>query len=316
VVFPSTGIATTRIVQGLGDTVGGTGQIKSSSLSYTISALQTVEVSPSPPCHGRLSEKDNIFPNRFQYSTGAFGACVATDTGTAIQLAMQDLNTNGRQNALRFIILLSDGAVSTSSPTAYNSNYYACPYHIHTDASDPAPTLYVDWNVFQNRRCQDGDGRWQSNSTRHLSTNFLYDADDFARDKADTIYPLTSTTPTIVFVIGLGNEVIVNPGTGGSQPACNASLPVGTVDYNTGYGPNLSTCNLDQKPNGEQLLRYIADVGDGVADATYSCQRDSEGLYQTTIGGNCGNYYYAQGADVLDKIFTDIAQRIFTKITR
>jgi hypothetical protein len=318
--FPSNGIATTRVVQGLGDTVPLTGQIKASSLSYTISALQTVEVSPSPPCHGSFPSKDTIFPNRLQYTTGAFGACEATDTGTAIKLAMDDLNLNGRQNALRFIILLSDGAVSTSSPTAYNGNYYACPYHIYTDGSDPAPSLYVDWNIFQNRRCQDGDGRTAGvNNSRHLSTSNLYDADDFARDKADTINPLGTTTPTIVFVIGLGNAVIVNPGTGGTQPACNASLPAGTVDYNTDYNPDpgiTTMCNPDQKPDGEQLLRYIADAGDGVVNDTFSCNRDSEGLYQATIGSNCGNYYYAQGADVLDKIFTDIAQRIFTKITR
>jgi hypothetical protein len=59
---------------------------------------------------------------------------------------------------------------------------------------------------------------------------------------------------------------------------------------------------------GEQLLRYIAAVGDDGDPSTDPCE-------STPIGNDCGNYYYRSDASNLDEVFRDIARRIYTKIT-
>ena len=169
--------------------------------------------------------KDTIFPNRLQYTTGAFGACEATtDTGTAIKLAQwTDPTSMVGRNALRFIILLSDGAVSTSSPTAYNSNYYACPYHIYTWRVIPRHRFMSSGMFSRIGACQDGDGRTAGvNNSRHLSTSNLYDADDFRPRQRRHDQPSWHHHAHYRLCYWLGQPVIVNPGTGGTQPACNA----------------------------------------------------------------------------------------------
>jgi hypothetical protein len=87
----------------------------------------------------------------------------------------------------------------------------------------------------------------------------------------------------VIFTIGLGTAV---------------------TDYVKGGQPDA----------GEQLLRYIANVGnDGNPDPAPSSD-PCAGPPPYAIGTSCGNYYYApEGAD-LQKVFEAIASRIFTRI--
>ncbi len=260
----------------------------STSKDSTIATLYSIDVSASPVC---------ITGDWYDDAAGSPGECQATNTGDALKVALEDLE-NARQNALRFIILLSDGAATTSEPTAatyYSPATYACPKHIQANSATRA--LLYDPYYFR-RPCHDGDS-----SVKYGATDQFYDADDYARDQAKLISD--PKKPTVVFTIGLGAEVKENPGTGGTQKACADGQPAGTLDY--------ALCNADQKPSGEQLLRYIADVGDGIAGS--ECDRDANGLYQASIGASCGNYFYAQGGADLAAIFTEIAEEIFTRIT-
>ncbi|MEK7328866.1 MAG: vWA domain-containing protein, partial [Chloroflexota bacterium] len=263
------------------------GSPQATSVTDTVNMLSSLDVSVPPYCEDPDTDgdPDNDWTST---ATGALGKCYSTNTGDGLKIAIEDLNTYSRQNALRFIIFLSDGAATGSPPDAYNDLYYACPNNL----TDPD---------FDAKPCSDGDAR---EASRHADNDFRYDADDYARDQADEIAG-PGKPPTIIFTIGLGAEVTENP-TDGS--------------WNCPSGQTL--CNPDGLPNGEQLLRYIADVGDGdrdgdnnVIDLPGACGRDSDGVYQTGVGDSCGNYFYAQGGLDLASIFTEIAQEIFTRIT-
>ena len=139
--------------------------------------------------------------------------------------------------------------------------------------------------------CQDKDV-----STRHSSTSASYDADDYARDMADYVgcYPVNPASGcgeingqgAVIFAIGLGN---------------------GVLDNGCLYG----TCEAASEPYGATLLRYVANVGyDGDPDPAHDPCIDV-----SDYTAWCGNYYYSPTGSDLDRVFEDIAARIFTRLT-
>jgi Flp pilus assembly protein TadG len=312
------------VVQPLGST-------NATSLTDTIQALGSIHVS-GPTCRS-----DQVCPNPDPYTVcplsshpnytvqGAVGACQNTNTGDALSLALAQLQTYARSSALRFMILLSDGAATASSSTANTDNvgvykYYACSNNNKAYDLTPGPTYnpYGD-PYFNIRPCSDGDSRDTTDPSggRHGVGDVAYDADDYARDKADAV---SNDGTILLFTIGLGKEVTDNPGVN--------SFPTGCAAWNstTVVGPKTFTCNPDGGyASGEQLLRYIADVGDDDRDGdlkatdgiNYGCKRDDTlgGVYTFQAGKSCGNYFYAQGGADIAGIFSEIASRIFTRIT-
>jgi hypothetical protein len=113
------------------------------------------------------------------------------------------------------------------------------------------------------------------------------------------------------------------------QPAgCSAASPggQGAVIFTIGYGdlvidsPACQTFYDVQAPpipcepnQGEELLRFIADIGDDSDPGTRACN----GKPTSSSGNpeNCGNYFFAADANQLEKVFEAIASRIFTRIT-
>jgi len=65
----------------------------------------------------------------------------------------------------------------------------------------------------------------------------------------------------------------------------------------------------DTAPAGGALLRYIAAVGDDGDPSTDPCA----GITDYTQW--CGNYYYSPTGSKLDRVFEDIASRLFTRLT-
>jgi hypothetical protein len=276
-----------------------------------IATAMTSPPSYDPACNFGLEDR------------GIIGACAATNTGDGLVEAGDDLEGNARSNALRFIILLSDGAVNGSAPNAADNAYYACPKNIVP--TSPDYDQYMEYNAVENTRfrvCDDGDARLQ---TKHLSTDILYDADDYARDMASSV---VTNSQTVIFTVGLGAEVTVNPDDADGCPTDTDLSPIdgkpdGLFSTSFGYGAAVAPytlCNADRLPNGEQLLRYIADMGDGNG-VFYTdpgpCGRDNTtGLYYTAIGESCGNYFYAASGSQLLTLFNQIAENIFTRITK
>jgi hypothetical protein len=175
----------------------------------------------------------------------------------------------------------------------------------------------------------------------------LYDVDDYAHDWADWIGlseppGLTGTSqrnmtqlPTI-FTIGFG-----------------MNFKAGTVRCKQGEIKVVGTDNDAANCLGEELLRYIADVGDNFRiDSDYQqallenragvigsmtdddfgprgeCEEELPGGLSPTAAGfnnlirpkpagtSCGNYYNAPTTAELGRVFDDIASRMFTRLTQ
>lgn len=187
-----------------------------------------------------------------------------------------------------------------------------------------------------------------------------YDVDDYARDWADWIglanLPGAVTVggsprvgeeqlPTI-FTIGFGLNYDIDPVTG--TRACAAN------DYNCQRGIAPANENYTASYLGEELLRYIADVGDNfridddywqfnqgyripnrvisaVGDpADWTPDWGQRGPCQQPLGigqpneayaplpprQSCGNYYAASSQEELDRVFNEIASRMFTRLAQ
>lgn len=126
---------------------------------------------------------------------------------------------------------------------------------------------------------------------------YEYDADDYARDWADWVAlkpdseGATAQRPTI-FTIGFNLEYQTDPSSvDGATNRCEAN-PVDCV--------------------GEELLRYIADVGDN-NQQDYDYPNASDG--DRFIGVNYGNYWNAPDQEELSEVFDEIASRLFTRLT-
>jgi hypothetical protein len=113
--------------------------------------------------------------------------------------------------------------------------------------------------------------------------------------------------------VGCPNPDLPQPG------GCPAAGGQGAVIFTIGLGKLVTentTCNptaypLGCQPDaGEQLLRYVAAVGDDGNPGTDECAETGAG-----VGVDCGNYYFAQAGLDLEEIFEAIAARIFTRIT-
>jgi len=235
--------------------------------------------------------------------------CTTTNIGGGLLTAAGVYSVDARPNALRVVILLTDGANNASSAAPDDCGLGACTVD---DIRDNLPFGYCPSD---DPKCRDDDARW---SSRHIpgasfpncppavfdtsgQTNpnvdcpNLYDADDFAMDVADFLAcdpyaPASlcrqSGQGSIIFTIGLGNSV------------------VGSVD-SSGW-----------RAFGAYLLRYIANVGDdGDPDPFIDLCKDNYSN-NAELSISCGNYYFIQNVNQLPAVFEAIASRIFTRLAR
>jgi hypothetical protein len=242
--------------------------------------------------------------------------CANTNLGGGIEVANSVLagGAEGRWKnpaSVWVMVLLTDGAANATIQYPEISSSYPygfCPDSTITaflDVNDPAP-LCRDKDA-HTRHPYEGDG--DDGVAR-------YDADDYARDRADMAGLADEGNFIAMFAIGLGKEMI-----DGDPP--------------------------DQPWHGEALLRYIADVGDnGVRDGTgdrellfnvdtgeydvisdpnpvsvSECENKPHGDYSKFGTADwkdpsCGNYFFAPRVDNLEPIFAEIASRMFTRVTR
>ena len=208
-----------------------------------------------------------------------------------------DMGT-ARHEAVWVMVLLTDGAANVTdpkdplppSPTDYGYFGYCPPDTFRDDPNNPGQTGVAPY-------CRDDDA-W----SRHSSTDANYDADDYARDWADSasLSPEEGGDFIATFAIGLGAEVLW------SKP-------------------------YTQPWHGEALLRYIADVGDnghrdgtgdwenGIPDPDPFSVSECENVAHGVVGGtnpSCGNYFSAPDAHGLQAIVSEIASRMFTRVAR
>jgi hypothetical protein len=203
-----------------------------------------------------------------------------------------------RQEAVWIVILLSDGGANAARASVaanpMDQATWICPN-----------ALGINNPTWVAPACKDEDG-----ASRHFSANFWYDPDDMARDNADFVGCPDANAPqppdcpapgqgAVIFTIGLGDLVTASTSCWG------------------GYGGG---CDPDQ---GEQLLRYVAGVGDdGDPNTNADTYNDPDpddpcypGGVARPVGTDCGNYYFSPTGAGLRRVFEAIASRIFTRLT-
>jgi hypothetical protein len=221
------------------------------------------------------------FPGCGGYPPSPAG-CTSTNTADGLKASGNQFGLFKREEAVWIVILLSDGGANAATDSLGS---WVCP-------GSPGAANWVE------PFCRDPIA-----GTRHISTNAAYDPDDAARDLADWVGCLDSNTPpaeqfggcaalaptygqgAVIFTIGLGELVTNN--TNCDAPTWGAS------------------CEPDV---GEQLMRYVAAVGDDGNPTTDLCAT-------AAVGADCGNYYYSPTGSGLLEVFEAIASRIFTRIT-
>ncbi len=211
--------------------------------------------------------------------SGDLSGLTSTNIGGGLLFAGNMFADETREDALWVVILLTDGMANATTPDEADD--------ITDYGTYPMGYCPNDWDV---PLCQD-----ENVLTRHADTDISnYDADDYARDMADFVgcYPVDQADAcgdqggqgAVIFTIGLGNGVL------------------DTVH------------EVNGKPYGTTLLRYIAAVGDDGDAYTDPClpYNEDEGDWQEW----CGNYYFSPEGDQLSEVFQDIASRVFTRLNR
>jgi hypothetical protein len=328
-----------------------------------------------------------------RYSYDLRASCRGGNIGAALREgsnALVDPFTTRTNGSVWVMVLLSDGASGASDPvfdtslaggpgTEPNDLYY--PYNSNTTrvtyggfglcpAGTPGNrTELTDFNEtpYEAPFCSDEIPEtrhfcFDPNKRRMINGQMVnlyvdlgencdpyYDVDDYARDWADWIGlsepPGLSNTsqrsltqlPTI-FTIGFGLNFQL-----GNTNECKA----GSIQ-STPFGSDANECL------GEELLRYIADVGDnfridtdyqqalltnragvlgGMTNEDFGPRGECEeplppGQTPLTAGSfnnlvrpkqtrvSCGNYYNAPSTAELGRVFDDIASRMFTRLTQ
>jgi len=311
-----------------------------------ITALNAMTVFPN--FDSADANPDNDPEDNCYWSQGDPRGCMRTNTAGGLMLAGKELSERGRQESVWVVVLLTDGvanaayAVDTSNysiysdPTARDGRAWYCPgawwreitghedgdpegppggYGVGTRVGDSGRSYFPD--NWQDPLCTDGDPyigyeTWPDGMTLQSDS----DADDAARFWADWIgcLPTGENDPTegkgcpraglggVIFTIGLGYGVVNDPD--------------GPYGYLSGL-PNPPYQSGGYV--GEQLLRYIANVGyegnPSMSSSSDPCYDFNDYGQTADWGTQCGNYYYAQSGLQLNDIFEAIAERIFTRLT-
>jgi hypothetical protein len=243
----------------------------------------------------------------------------STCTGCGIRLASDILRSGGRSGSVWVMVFLSDGLVNLTDtagsggtnygdtqstlggiPSAYPNGFCNGGFKSTNWLNDCAPSSWVSTSVNLTsgtipRVCIDTS--W---TTCPPSIHATYQAGD--SDKYETT-PNTTDYNTLDYALDMTD-------TAGLIKSVNPNEPRGNdlAIYSIGLGSQVGGDTGTQGYIGEQLLRYIAAVGDDGDRVTDPCS----GINTKT---SCGNYYYASGGANLLPIYEDIANRIYTRIT-
>jgi len=246
---------------------------------------------------GTYTAEDTVLANAWLAANGSL-SINSTCAGCGIRIAGNILKDEGRPNAVWVIVFLSDGIANmTDTPTTANvgSNIVVPPEYpngfcvskldanLSTDKTWQQPQC-VDTDI-NTRYCLDLDPTTCPPGTIPKTANpdeNFYTVYDWTLDMIDDVALTASNNPSET----RGNDIaIYTIALGGASK----------VEYGHAIG--------------EELLRYMAAVGDDGDRTTDPCS----GVATTN---NCGQYYYAPDGDGLKEVFEDIAGRIYTRITQ
>jgi len=244
-----------------------------------IDANANAVAEPDNPCIGKI---DGYYVGQACPVFNQFGnpsSCNSSNIGGGLLKAYDEFAIEpNREDSLWVVIMLVGGPANAT----YSDNYPGNPNYADVSAplgypDDPFAFGYcpnTTWASPTNPFCRDG-----SASTRHALGDTDYDADDYARDKADFVATPTEGGVTI-FTIGLGD------------------LIRGRVDTDNG-------AIKGDDDAGEKLLQYIALSAGDIYTAGVLTQQ-----------ANHGGYYFSPDPAGLVAIFDAIAENLFTRISK
>ena len=340
---------------------------------------------PKPPWLGQVpsTTAKDLRSDLQYYSYELRAACRGSNVGAALRTAnnaLLDPKTVRTNGAVWVMVMLGDGAAAGSDPVRRNGQNLQAPaiYNapIKMDIKDDVAPVAGDYGVYgvcpygslagqSYKRSPLLDGDWSKlfpycsdldPASRHFcydphkkdatENQYIdladsaecveqYDVDDFARDWADAI--------------GVVDDFPGLRGADELEERKNLQLPtIFTIGFGLDFQQGDHTCKTTNTEDclGEELLRYIADVGDNNhIDTDY--QQDWRDGHQRKIDKvladddewgprgpcegpileadlvnplppkqNCGNYFNAPNAEELKVVFDTIASRMFTRLTR
>ncbi len=220
----------------------------------------------------------------------------STCTGCGIREASDVLKSFGRPNAVWVIVFLSDG-IANITETGINQ-----PLLVPTEFPNGYCTSEMDANFKNDKTWQDPwcvDTEIASDERYCIDTDATTCAPDSnweAANPANNHYTVYDFTLDMIDETGLTRSS--NPYEPPGNDIALYSIALG------GAGQTVSGVAV-----GEELLRYMAAVGDDGDRTTDPCSGIAS-------GENCGQYYFAPTGDALLPIFEDIAGRIYTRITQ
>ena len=273
---------------------------------------------------------------------------MTTCVGCAVRQAYVDFNNYGRDDSTWVMVFLSDGTANATDRPEQNDEFF------YTYSGPPSPTSITwnigqhFPNGFCAGRATGTKGLWDTpycveanaptvavqGSTRycvneeeetcppdyygpgptgvhveHLSETDLdsyanqikYGPVQYAMDMTDMLSLTKRKSGLVTGDLGY-NEAI--------RPFGDKSVSIFTI----GFGKTDILATYNGQAIGENLLRYMASVGDDGDRQTDPCYNSSTNS-PIAPWTSCGNYYYAPDANELNRVFEDIAKRVQTKLS-
>jgi hypothetical protein len=227
-----------------------------------------------------------IYTEEDDQEPGDSNSPLSTCSGCGMRVGSNVLRQNGRSGSVWVMVFLSDGAVNLSDTPKTDSTLDS-----HYPNGFCTGGMGQGWwtskcydEVMYPRHCLDTTavtcppGAIWDGTTPNLNYSVL----DYALDMTDT----AALTKSLNLDEPGGNE-----------------MSIYTIGLGSVGDPTSGIYTV-----GEQLLRYMAAVGDDGDRETDPCQG-------VPAQRTCGQYYYAPSGGSLEGIFLDIASRIYTRIS-
>jgi hypothetical protein len=271
-------------------------------------AVRDLWVSPrrAPPGYpGAIAGCESLVPGQ------NVSGCTNTSIGGGLKVAGNEFGRVPiRRESVWVVILLTDGAANASQPGPGGILNDFCPPSTWFLPFCRDPFAITRHTVLTPTVWGVGHTVPYNPDSSHDLAN--YDADDFARDMADFV----GCAPKIADAAEWCKDSLNYTVNEGGQGALIYSIGLGQLVINNSYG---------DADAGDQLLRYIANVGfdgdpnpnpppPGIVDPCFGIAAPA--LTGGNDSYNCGNYYFSETGTGLTSVFESIASRIFTRLTQ
>lgn len=230
---------------------------------------------------------------------------LSTCTGCGIREANAILTQYGRNGAVWIVVFLSDGAVNYSDqppviPNTFENGFCYGP-RLDNDPSENPAMYSTAWNNL----CRDAQPWPRVCIDTDINTCPVDAVNGIIYENPVSLGYGEITYTSFDYALDLVDDMALTT-VAGSEPIGN---DIGVFSIGLGSVVTVNASGVVTESYGEELLRYMAAVGDDGDRKTDPCL----GVLHKT---SCGQYYYAPSGEELLPIFEEIASRIYTRISQ